>query len=236
LAWSPDGVVPGHCLAQAAREFLALYPGARILVADETNFTKDKRHRFLSRAATATWDAIIITHSAFRFIGVPSAFEQQMIQDELELYEQLLTKVETDDRVSRKRLERLKEGLKERLEALATRKDDLLTISEIGVDQIIVDEAQEFRKLSFHQHDHRRASTPPAPDLAKSLHRNEEPRPGGAASTPDHQHARRDVLARYPALRGFRIAAQSSTPTGLRRRSAQASAIRAKLVTRLPPS
>jgi N12 class adenine-specific DNA methylase/adenine-specific DNA methylase len=142
-------VVPGHCLAQAAREFLALYPTARILVADETNFTKDKRHRFLSRAATATWDAIIITHSAFRFISVPSAFEQQMIQDELELYETLLTKVESGDRVSRKRLERLKEGLKERLESLATRKDDLLTISEIGVDQIIVDEAQEFRKLSF---------------------------------------------------------------------------------------
>lgn len=142
-------VVPGHCLAQMAREFLALYPTARILVADETNFSKDKRHRFLSRAATAAWDAIIITHSAFRFIDVPSAFEQQMIQDELELYETLLTKVESDDRVSRKRLERLKEGLKERLEALATRKDDLLTISEIGVDQIIVDEAQEFRKLSF---------------------------------------------------------------------------------------
>jgi N12 class adenine-specific DNA methylase len=87
--------------------------------------------------------------TAFRFISVPSAFEQQMIQDELELYETLLTKVESGDRVSRKRLERLKEGLKERLESLATRKDDLLTISEIGVDQIIVDEAQEFRKLSF---------------------------------------------------------------------------------------
>ncbi|TWI29559.1 N12 class adenine-specific DNA methylase [Mesorhizobium tianshanense] len=142
-------VVPGHCLAQAAREFLALYPNARILVADESNFTKDKRARFLSRAATAAWDAIIITHSAFRFIGVPSAFEQQMIHDELELYEDLLTKVENDDRVSRKRLERLKEGLQERLEALSTRKDDLLSVAEIGVDQIIVDEAQEFRKLSF---------------------------------------------------------------------------------------
>ncbi|MBY5717045.1 DEAD/DEAH box helicase family protein [Rhizobium leguminosarum] len=142
-------VVPGHCLAQAAREFLALYPNARILVADESNFTKDKRARFLSRAATATWDAIIITHSAFRFIAVPSAFENQMIHDELELYEDLLTKVDSEDRVSRKRLERLKEGLQERLEALSTRKDDLLTISEIGVDQIIVDEAQEFRKLSF---------------------------------------------------------------------------------------
>ncbi|OWO92939.1 lactate dehydrogenase [Rhizobium esperanzae] len=142
-------VVPGHCLAQAAREFLALYPNARILVADETNFTKDKRARFLSRAATAIWDAIIITHSAFRFIAVPSLFEQQMIQDELQLYEDLLTKVDSEDRVSRKRLERLKEGLNERLEALSTRKDDLLTISEIGVDQVIVDEAQEFRKLSF---------------------------------------------------------------------------------------
>ncbi|MEI9425393.1 N-6 DNA methylase [Mesorhizobium sp. Cs1299R1N1] len=142
-------VVPGHTLAQAAREFLALYPNARILVADETNFSRDKRHRFLSRAATANWDAIIVTHSAFRFIGIPSAFEQQMIHDELELYETLVTKVESDDRVSRKRLERLKEGLKERLESLATRKDDLLTISEIGIDQIIVDEAQEFRKVSF---------------------------------------------------------------------------------------
>jgi len=142
-------VVPGHCLAQAAREYLALYPNARILVADETNFTKDKRARFLSRAATSIWDAIIITHSAFRFIGTPSSFEQQMIQDELQLYEDLLTQVDSDDRISRKRLERLKEGLQGRLEALSTRKDDLLTINEIGVDQIVVDEAQEFRKLSF---------------------------------------------------------------------------------------
>lgn len=142
-------VVPGHCLGQAAREFLALYPNARILVADETNFVREKRHRFLSRAATANWDAIIITHSAFRFIAVPSAFEAQMIQDELELYEELLTKVERDDRLSRKCIERMKEGHKERLEALCTRKDDLLTISELGIDQIIVDEAQEFRKLSF---------------------------------------------------------------------------------------
>jgi len=142
-------VVPGHCLAQAAREFLAFYPNARILVADETNFAKDKRQRFLARAATANWDAILITHSAFRFIDVPAGFESGMIEEELALYETLLTRVESDDRVSRKRLERLKEGVKERLEALSTRKDDLLSIAEIGVDQIVVDEAQEFRKLSF---------------------------------------------------------------------------------------
>ncbi|MBR1090752.1 N-6 DNA methylase [Bradyrhizobium manausense] len=142
-------VVPGHCLAQAAREFLALYPNARILVADETNFVKEKRHRFLSRAATASWDAIVITHSAFKFIPVPSAFEAQMIQDELEAYEELLGKADSQDRLSRKRIERMKEGHQERLESLASRKDDLLTIAEIGIDQIIVDEAQEFRKLSF---------------------------------------------------------------------------------------
>jgi N12 class adenine-specific DNA methylase len=142
-------VVPGHCLAQAAREFLALYPNARILVADETNFVKEKRHRFLSRTATASWDALIITHSAFKFIPVPSAFEAQMIQDELEGYEELLGKVDGQDRLSRKRIERMKEGHQERLELLASRKDDLLTIAEIGIDQIIVDEAQEFRKLSF---------------------------------------------------------------------------------------
>lgn len=56
--------------------------------------------------------------------------------------EELLTKVDRDDRLSRKRTERMKEGYKERLEALSTRKDDLLTISEISIDQIIVDEAQ----------------------------------------------------------------------------------------------
>lgn len=142
-------VVPGHCLAQAAREFLALYPNARILVADETNFVKEKRHRFLSRAALAAWDAIIITHSAFKFIPVPSAFEHQMIHDELEAYEDLLTKVDREDKLSRKRIERMKEGHQARLEALGSRKDDLLTIAEIGIDQVIVDEAQEFRKLSF---------------------------------------------------------------------------------------
>ncbi len=55
--------VPGHCLAQASREFLQLYPNAKILVADETNFVKEKRQRFLARAATGIWDCIIITHS-----------------------------------------------------------------------------------------------------------------------------------------------------------------------------
>ena len=142
-------VVPGHCLAQASREFLLLYPNARILVADETNFVRDKRQRFLARAATATWDCIVITHSAFKFIPAPVAFERALIRDALAGYATLLEKVGGDDRLTRKRIERMKEGLQAKLDALEARKDDLLTIGEIGVDQLIVDEAQEFRKLSF---------------------------------------------------------------------------------------
>ena len=142
-------VVPGHCLAQASREFLQLYPTARILVADEQNFAKEKRARFLARAATATWDCIIITHSAYKFIAAPAEFEQGMVQAQIATYSELLERVDGDDRITRRRIENMKEKLEAKLEGLATCKDDMLTIAEIGVDQVIVDEAQEFRKLSF---------------------------------------------------------------------------------------
>lgn len=142
-------VVPGHCLAQASREFLLLYPTARILVADETNFTKDKRARFLARAATANWDAIIITHSAFRFIAVPAAFERGLIEEQLDMYEAAKLEADDDDRTTRKRIEAMREKLAERLESLKDGRDDMLTIEELGIDQLLVDEAHEFRKLSF---------------------------------------------------------------------------------------
>jgi N12 class adenine-specific DNA methylase len=138
-------VVPGHCLAQASRELLQLYPTARILVADETNFIEEKRARFLSRVATANWDAIIITHSAFKFIAIPSAFERHMIEDQIATYEAVRVRVEDDDHTTRKRIEVMKEELSERLEVMRDRRDDMVTIEEIGIDQIIVNEAQEFR-------------------------------------------------------------------------------------------
>ena len=114
-------VVPGHCLAQASREFLQLYPTARILVADETNFVKDKRPRFLARAATAQWDAVIITHSAFRFIAVPAEFERAIIADQIASYEAVKLAVDEDDRTTRKRIELVKEKLTDRLEAIKDR-------------------------------------------------------------------------------------------------------------------
>ena len=142
-------VVPGHCLAQVSREFLQLYPTARILVADETNFVKEKRSRFLARAATANWDAVIITHAAFRFIPVPAGFEREMIEEQIASCADLMARSDDGDRITRKRLEAMKEKLGERLAALKGRRDDMVTLEEIGIDQIIVDEAQEFRKLSF---------------------------------------------------------------------------------------
>jgi N12 class adenine-specific DNA methylase len=142
-------VVPGHCLAQVSREFLQLYPTARILVADETNFVKEKRSRFLARAATANWDAVIITHAAFRFIPVPAGFEREMIAEQISACEALALGTDGDDRITRKRLEAIKEKLGEKLAGLKSRRDDMVTLEEIGIDQIIVDEAQEFRKLSF---------------------------------------------------------------------------------------
>ena len=142
-------VVPGHCLAQVSREFLQLYPTARILVADETNFVKAKRSRFLARAATANWDAVIITHAAFRFIPVPAGFQRTMIEQQIATNEAVALRADDDDRITRKRLEAMKEKLTEKLAALQGRRDDMVTLEEIGIDQIIVDEAQEFRKLSF---------------------------------------------------------------------------------------
>lgn len=141
--------VPGHCLAQCAREFLALYPLAKILVADEQNFAREKRRRFLARAATGDWDCIIITHSAFKFIPLPVDFETEMMERMIEEYEAVIKSLDSDDGLTRKKLERMKETFKGRLENLKARKDDFLTMSEIGIDQIFVDEAQDFRKLSF---------------------------------------------------------------------------------------
>src|SRR3546814_14324810 len=108
--------VPNHCLAQIAREFLMLYPTARILVADDTNFVKEKRQRFLARATTGNWDAIIITHDAFKFVPTQSSLEKQLIQDQPDSYQVLIAGIGSQDRVSRKRVHRPKAGPKQRPE------------------------------------------------------------------------------------------------------------------------
>ncbi|WP_264802796.1 hypothetical protein, partial [Acetobacter fabarum] len=94
------------------------------------------------RAATGNWDAIIITHDAFKFIAVEAAFERGMIDEQIDAYDTLLCEMDKDDRLSRKRIEHMKETMEAKLEGLATHKDDMLHLGELGIDQILVDEAQ----------------------------------------------------------------------------------------------
>lgn len=149
MVQKPCIVVPRHCLEQIAREFLVLYPNAQILVADDHNFAKENRRKFLARAATGDWDAIIITHSAFKFIPLPEEFEREMYETLIAEYDSIIAGLDRDDRLTRKKIERMKESYAKRIEGLETSKDDFLTMAEIGIDQIKIDEAQEFRKLSF---------------------------------------------------------------------------------------
>jgi len=149
LITKPIVVVPGHTLKQWAREWMALYPDANILVADEAQFHKSRRRRFLARAATGVWDGIVITHSANSFIPVPAWFEERMVDDQIAEFEALRAEVDPSDRVTRKQLERQLEGMRAKIDALQSRKDDLVDLAELGVDQIVVDECQEFRKLSY---------------------------------------------------------------------------------------
>jgi N12 class adenine-specific DNA methylase len=152
LVKKPMLAVPAHCLGQFTLEWLQLYPTANLLVADESNFATHKRARFIARATTGDWDCIIITHSAFKLIPSPTGVEQRMVEEQLAVLEQMSDQLKhgrDNDRTSRKRLEQRKEAMRMRLEALTGRKDNMVTIQEMGVDQLIIDEAQAFRKLSF---------------------------------------------------------------------------------------
>src|SRR5258708_16965885 len=122
----------GGSLGRGARGFLQLYPTARILVADETNFAKEKRARFLARAATACWDAIIITHSAFRFIAVPAAFERRMIEDQIAMHEAAKLRADGEDRTTRKRIQAMTAELSERLEPSEHPRADTVTIAALA--------------------------------------------------------------------------------------------------------
>ena len=150
LSNKPMYVVPNHMLAQFAREFLELYPAANIMVADEQNFHTHNRKRFVAQAALNNPDAIVITHSAFGRIGMSDAYTAQFIQDQIAEWQDALADVDKNDRVTVKQVQRRIEMLERRLEAAQSEaKDRVLTFEELGVDRLFVDEAHEFRKLSF---------------------------------------------------------------------------------------
>lgn len=157
----PMIIVPGHMLQQFASEWQQLYPTARLMVADETDFHTENRRRFVSRVAMSDLDGVIMTHSSFGLLDLDPVFKQKMIEQELEVlrasYEEAGgdlddigdKKVRKDPKI--KRIESQIEKLEQQLaKAMSSEgKDKNVRFDEMGVDMLYVDEAHLFRKLSF---------------------------------------------------------------------------------------
>ena len=144
-------VVPNHLTEQWAAEFLQLYPAANILVATKKDFEKKNRKRFCGRIATGDYDAIIIGHSQFE--KIPMSVERQKLILERQMDEILSgineLKQNRGDRFSVKQLERTRKSLQVKLNKLndQSRKDDVVTFEELGVDRLFVDESHYYKNL-----------------------------------------------------------------------------------------
>lgn len=156
LIKKPMMVVPNHMLQQFAREWIDLYPAARLMVADEKNFHTENRRKFISRVALSDLDGVIITHSAFKLLDLDPAFKQKMIEQELDYLRAAFAEAGGEEgKKSRdpkiKQIESKIEKMEQKLEAAMSGagKDKNVRFDEMGVDQIYVDEAHEFRKLGF---------------------------------------------------------------------------------------
>src|SRR6266536_3172794 len=152
FARKPMFSVPNHMLGQFSTELLTLYPGANILVAGKEDFEKHRRRELFSRIATNNWDAVIVTHSGFEKIPMSRETKEEFFREQLQELE--LARLQFTDRNCRravKDLERAKKRLETRLKLLMAeqKKDNTLTFEELGVDFLIVDEAQFFKNLFY---------------------------------------------------------------------------------------
>lgn len=145
-------VVPNHLTEQWAAEYLQLYPSANILVATKKDFETKNRKRFCGRIATGDFDAIVIGHSQFE--KIPMSVERQRYILEQQYHEIIdgirELKEQNGDRFSVKQLERSKKAVQAKLDKLndQSRKDDLVTFEELGVDRLFVDEAHYYKNLA----------------------------------------------------------------------------------------
>ena len=151
LCQKPLFVVPNHLTEQWASEFLRLYPSANILAATKKDFEPKNRKKFCGRIATGDYDAIIIGHSQFEKLPVSQERQERLLQEQIEEIEEGLEELKASraERFTIKSLERTKKGLETRLKKLqdTTRKDDVITFEQLGVDRLYVDEAHAFKNL-----------------------------------------------------------------------------------------
>ena len=144
-------VVPNHLTEQWGSDFLRLYPGANVLVATKKDFEPANRKKFCSRIATGDYDAIIIGHSQFERIPLSKERQMAMIEQQIEEIMLAIEEAQSDDspRYTIKQMEKTRKGLEKRLEKLNddTRKDDVVTFEQLGVDRLFVDESHFYKNL-----------------------------------------------------------------------------------------
>ena len=142
-------VVPNHLTEQWATEFLQLYPAANILVATRKDFETKNRKKFCGRIATGDYDAVIIGHSQFE--KIPMSVERQRAILEQQINEIMVgisdAKREKTENFTIKQMEKTKKGLQAKIDKLndQSRKDDVVTFEELGVDRIFIDESHYFK-------------------------------------------------------------------------------------------
>ena len=152
LVKKPMYVVPNHLLEQFAREFMQLYPNAKLLVASKEDLTKGRRKMLTAKIASGEWDGIVVTHSSFERIGMSRDYQEKFLCEQIEEYDQLLIEHAAQRGSNRnliKTIEKQKAARAERLKNLLAedKKDDGLVFDELGVDHVFIDEAHYFKNL-----------------------------------------------------------------------------------------
>ena len=144
-------VVPNHLTEQWASEFLRLYPSANILVTTKKDFETPNRKKFCARIATGDYDAIIMGHSQFEKIPISRERQERLLQEQIDEITEGIAEVKYSggERFTVKQLERTKKSLEARLEKLQaeSRKDDVVTFEQLGVDRLFIDEAHNYKNL-----------------------------------------------------------------------------------------
>jgi len=145
-------VVPNHLTEQWASEYLQLYPSANILVATKKDFETKNRKRFCGRIATGDYDAIIIGHSQFEKIPMSAERQISMLEQQEQEILQGIDELKRNrgERFSIKQMEKARKSIRQKLEKLndQTRKDDVVTFEELGVDRLFIDEAHYYKNLA----------------------------------------------------------------------------------------
>ncbi len=160
LSKKPMAVVPNHILGSFHKDILTLYPSAKVLVADDKAFTAKKRKQFFSRIATGDYDVVLMGHSHLRAMSNDIEHFRTVINEKIDELRSALEEAKAEAKQSGQRgatvkqiedsISRLQDKIKEKEEALSKNADQIgFTFGDLGVDYLVVDEAHEFKNLTY---------------------------------------------------------------------------------------